>query len=138
MGIEFSKVIRRIREERGWTLEEMANVLGTTKQALSLYERGERTPKITVAARFAEILGMPLTELVGVPDDEPDSNDGGFQMLTNAGVKSASIPKTSEARILARGIDKLPKSQREQALTVVRAMFAKYADYFEEEKTDDT
>lgn len=41
------------------------------------------------------------------------------------------VPHTQEARILAKGIDKLPKEQREQALSVIRAMFAKYADYFE-------
>ena len=41
--------------------------------------------------------------------------------------------RTPEARILAKGIDKLPQAQREQALAVIRAMFAKYADYFEDE-----
>ena len=46
--------------------------------------------------------------------------------------------RTPEARILARGIDKLPQAQREQALAVVRAMFEKYADYFEKEQNDDT
>ena len=42
-------------------------------------------------------------------------------------------PLTPEARILAKGIDKLPQEQREQALAVIRAMFNKYADYFEKE-----
>ena len=47
------------------------------------------------------------------------------------------IPRTDEARILAKGIDKLPQEQREQALAVVRAMFAKYADYFDKENDHD-
>ena len=40
---------------------------------------------------------------------------------------TANQPKTSEAKILAAGIDKLPKEQREMALNVMKAMFAKYA-----------
>ncbi len=42
--------------------------------------------------------------------------------------------KTDEARILAKGVDRLPKSQREQALNVVRAMFSQYADYFNDDE----
>ncbi len=57
--------MRSIREKNDWTLAEMAKLLGTTKQALSKYERGERTPKVTVAAKFAEILNVSLEELTG-------------------------------------------------------------------------
>lgn len=63
--MEFGKNMKKIRESRQMTLEEMADTLGTTKQALSRYERGERTPKITAAAKFADILGIPLLDLVG-------------------------------------------------------------------------
>ena len=48
-------------------------------------------------------------------------------------------PKTAEARILAKGVDRLPQEQREQALTVFRAVFANHADYFEKgTDSDDT
>lgn len=118
MTIDFGKRIKAIREEKGMTLEEMAAYLETTKQALSRYERGERTPKITIAAKFAEKLGLPLKELVGVDGEEAEE-------------EKPEPPKTIEAQILARGIDKLSQEQREQALAVVRAMFAMHADYFE-------
>jgi hypothetical protein len=54
--------------------------------------------------------------------------------------KPPDAPVTHEARILSRGIDKLPKEQREQALAVVRAMFSMYEDYFKDEgdQSDDT
>lgn len=75
--MEFGQVMRSIREKNGWTLEEMAKKLGTTKQALSKYERGERTPKITAAASFAEILGIPLEDLIGYEyhDSDPSFMD---------------------------------------------------------------
>lgn len=59
------KVLKGIREQNNWTLEYMAGILGTTKQALSRYERGERTPKLTVAAHFADVLGVSLEQLSG-------------------------------------------------------------------------
>lgn len=65
MASYFGDRLREIRESNKWTLEEMASKLSTTKQALSRYERGERIPKITVAARIADVLGVPLEELVG-------------------------------------------------------------------------
>ena len=46
------------------------------------------------------------------------------------------VPQTSEARILAKGIDRLPAHEREQALAVVRAMFDRSAGYFEKEEAD--
>lgn len=61
----FGEKMRSIREENDWTLDEMAERLGTTKQALSKYERGERTPKVTVAAKFAKLLNVSLLELIG-------------------------------------------------------------------------
>ena len=119
MAITFGKTMKSIREKNGWTLEEMAKKLDTTKQALSKYERGERTPKVTVAAKFAEKLNVPLETLIGVDEIE-------VKPIQN------NEPKTQEAKILARGIDKLPPKQREQALNVIKAMFAQHPELFEE------
>jgi transcriptional regulator with XRE-family HTH domain len=132
MAIEFGKKMREIREDRKWTLEEMAEKLGTTKQALSKYERGERTPKITVAARFAEILGIPLRELVGAESDEKYTEFG------NEIRKRTDELKTIEARLLAQGVDSMPKEQREQALAIMKTIFVQYADYFNKENDDET
>ena len=65
MGTDFGKALKDYRKSKKLSLEEMAKMLGTTKQALSRYERGERQPKITVAAKFSEILNIPMVELAG-------------------------------------------------------------------------
>lgn len=57
----FAKQLRQYRESQGWTLQEMADVLHTSKQVLSRYETGQRTPKISVANEFASILQVPLS-----------------------------------------------------------------------------
>lgn len=123
MAISFGKTMKEIREQHGWTLEEMAQKLNTTKQALSKYERGERTPKVTVAAKFADKLGIPLEQLIGLEEVE----------------KIEEVPQTIEAKILSKGVDRLPKEQREQALAMFKLMFEpKYASLFTGEDADDT
>jgi transcriptional regulator with XRE-family HTH domain len=74
---------------------------------------------------FAKALDTTPAYLMGWTEEHPDDpiNDQ---------------PITSEARILAKGIDRLPQEEREQALAVVRAMFTKYADYFNKENDDDS
>ena len=57
--------------------------------------------------------------------------------LNDAQIKDVQSPRTPEARIVSGGMDKLPKAQREQALAVVRAMFAQYADYFKDGDEDE-
>ena len=74
MATDFGKAIKQYRAEHKMSLEEMARMLDTTKQALSRYERGERQPKLSVAAKFSEILNIPLNDLAGgtsLPDVDP-------------------------------------------------------------------
>lgn len=111
--MEFGEVLKDIRLKNGWTMEEMAAKLGTTKQAISNYESGKRTPKITVAANFAEILGVPLEFLVGYEYHEDDP----------VVLDKDKIPITTEARILAKGIDQMSKEQREAVINLMNGLY---------------
>ena len=61
----FGQNLRALRTERGLSQEELAAQLGTTKQVVSRYENGQRTPKVTVVEAFARRLGVPLAALLG-------------------------------------------------------------------------
>ena len=61
----FGQNLRALRTERGLSQEELAARLGTTKQVVSRYENGQRTPKVTVVEAFARRLGVPLAALLG-------------------------------------------------------------------------
>lgn len=56
----FAEILREERKRRDWSLEQMADYLGTKKQVLSRYERGERNPKLITAAMFAQKLHIPI------------------------------------------------------------------------------
>lgn len=71
---KFGEQLRRIRMERKMSQEELAELLGTSKQVISRYETGQRYPKITVAIEYAKKLGISLAELGGeqVDPSHPD------------------------------------------------------------------
>ena len=107
-------------ESSGLTYDELARRTSLPKSALYRYINGD-TEKIPID-RFQAIcheLNVDAGVLLGWRDDHPAD-------------PVPDIPQTSEARILARGIDRLPPEEREQALAVVRAMFHQHSDYFKE------
>ena len=51
---EFAQVLREIRQKRGLSQEALAEILGTSKQVVSRYELGQRTPKISTLKQWAK------------------------------------------------------------------------------------
>lgn len=70
---KFGDQLRKLRRERGMSQEDLAKLLGTSKQVISRYETGQRSPKITVASDYAMKLGIPLSELEGSSDSHVES-----------------------------------------------------------------
>jgi transcriptional regulator with XRE-family HTH domain len=62
--MKFNEKLTLLRKEKGMNMTEFANLLGTSKQVIARYERGENTPKITTVAHFAQVLGVSLQYLV--------------------------------------------------------------------------
>ncbi len=56
-------VLKRLREERDITQEQLAFNAGITASALSRIERGLNTPGWTTVERIAKALGVSLVEL---------------------------------------------------------------------------
>ena len=119
MSSEFQYRLVKVIAEKGMTAADLSRATGLSSCAISNYINGKYLPKQDKVYILAKALDVdPGWLITGVEPTRPP--------------EEAEVPITLEARILAAGIDKLPKEQREQALSVIRAMFTKYADYFEE------
>jgi len=57
--------VQRIRREKGWSQEELADQSGLHRTYISGVERGVRNPTITIVARLAIALGVTMGALVG-------------------------------------------------------------------------
>jgi transcriptional regulator with XRE-family HTH domain len=72
----FGKLVRRLRQEKGYSQEEFSFRVGLHQTYVSSVERGERNVTIQTADRIAEALGTTLadlfTELERGPDDSAD------------------------------------------------------------------
>ena len=64
MGLEgFGGRLRAMRQERGFTQKQLANLLGVTEQAVSKYERGNSYPDIVMLSGISEVLDCSLDYL---------------------------------------------------------------------------
>lgn len=59
------KRLKRFRRGKGFTQEEVAKLIGISRQAFSNYERGIRVPSVDVLVKLADVYEMSLDELVG-------------------------------------------------------------------------
>lgn len=114
----FGEKLRALRDQRGWTQEQIANKLGTSKQVISRYENNQRSPKLSVALKYAEILGVSSTYFT----DNGDSNSAsgtippGFEplpkmsLVPRVGAIACGEPILAEQNI--ETYDKIPEDWR--------------------------
>lgn len=106
--------IRQRRLELGMTMEDLGKAIGVQRSAINKYEKGLVDIKSSTLSLIAHALDIPVSALLDDLEEPPDQ------------------PQTKEAKLLARGVDKMPKEQREQLLNVFKAIYPQYAGYFEE------
>ena len=66
--------LARLRREKKFTQERLAEVCGVTQQYVSDIERGQRNPTIVSIYHLATALGVSHVDLV-MPDDEARRED---------------------------------------------------------------
>ncbi len=53
--------LKKLREDKGYTQESIADKIGIAKTTYSSYEQGYRRPSISTAKKLAEVLDVPWT-----------------------------------------------------------------------------
>lgn len=138
---------------------DVARLLGVTKQAVSNWKAGTRSPRKDTILVIARVFNVSLEWLMGfdVPREQGTTiNSKGelakspaprsgltdedlakiAQIVSDRHPEMSDAPRTEEARILASGIDKLPQADRVRALEFIRMLFVDHADLFPKEDTD--
>lgn len=69
--MDFAGAVHQGREERGWTLQQLAERAGLSVSYLSEIEQGKKRPSLKVARRLSQTLGLPPTAIfTSPPQDE--------------------------------------------------------------------
>ena len=56
--------LKRLRKENNLTQEDLANSLSISRQAICMWERGERMPKIRMLTKVSKIFDVSLDQIV--------------------------------------------------------------------------
>lgn len=60
----FGEVVRRLRSERGWSQEKLAERADLNRSYLGEIERGDAVPSLHTAQKLAHALDTRLSELI--------------------------------------------------------------------------
>ena len=61
---KFGSVIRRLREERGWSQERLAGLAELNRSYMGEIERATAVPSLATASKLAHALEVPLSRLI--------------------------------------------------------------------------
>ncbi|MDQ0168710.1 helix-turn-helix transcriptional regulator [Paenibacillus tundrae] len=62
---ELKNKIRELREARGMSTQQLADILGVSQRQVQLYEKGESVPKIEGLIILADLFGVSTDYLLG-------------------------------------------------------------------------
>lgn len=64
---QFASILKQLRLQKGLTQPQLAERLGISRSAISMYERGEREPDTTTMEAIAALFGVDMNYLYGMP-----------------------------------------------------------------------
>ena len=62
---QFGNRLRTLRNQSGWTQEQLAELIGKTVEHVSFLERGERAPSFEVLLDIADVFHISPAQLFG-------------------------------------------------------------------------
>jgi transcriptional regulator with XRE-family HTH domain len=64
IGEQFGRVVRGLRDERGWSQEQLAARAELNRSYMGEVERAGAMPSLAAAAKLAQALEVPLSRLI--------------------------------------------------------------------------
>jgi len=90
--------LKRVRQDRGYTQEQLAEMVGINLKQVGRHENGETKPDGEIVARYAQALEVSTDYLLGVSDDpNPDVQIGDLSREERAIIASLRRGERMEA-----------------------------------------
>lgn len=110
LGKRIGKRLRELREQRGWTQAEFAELTGKAVETISNMERGKSVPGLLTLEHFSRHLGVGLQELVRTDIVEERAGSQDAAVL----VAAAKRLPMNELELVAGFIRLLDKQRRRE------------------------
>ncbi len=62
--------LKELRAAQGLNQQELGSLVGASRQTVSLIERGDYNPSVTLALRIAKVFGRPVEEVFYLTEEE--------------------------------------------------------------------
>ena len=111
---------------QGKKQKDLADYVGAKTTTVSGWTRGISYPRADAMEKIAMFFGIKTSQLVG--ENNHSELDRMLDGIEDVEQYVAEIPQTVEARLLAKGIDKMPPVQRE---AIMNMMIGLYPGIFE-------
>ena len=116
----------------------IAEALGVSKQTVSMWRHGTRSPKKSVLIKISELYDVSIEWLMGFDVEKAGTTTilrrAFDEYYENNKPPDEEMPQTPEARILAKGIDRMPEEQRRALMTMMTGL---YPGLFEKGNNED-
>lgn len=73
--MKFEEKLMKLRKEKGWSQEELAEKLNVTRQTISKWELGQTVPDMYNLTKIAEVFGTTVSELYYEKENTEDVNN---------------------------------------------------------------
>lgn len=113
--MEFSTILRELREEKRLTQKELAKACQLSPQCISALEKGINSPTATTLSALANYFNLPIDELIGHGEITPEEKAAG----ASATKKISITPIEDEMLYVFRKIGKKHGEEAQQALITV-------------------
>ena len=107
--MELNQRIKIMREKKGYSQKALGDILGISKQAVSMYEQGKRTPDPEMIVKMSDVFLVDLNYMFGKENINEEKN-------------SPEEPKLSEGeKMLLDLFRQVPEEQQQLVLGMIRA-----------------
>lgn len=125
---EFKDIILELRNEKGFTQERLAEVLGTSKSTVGMWEMGERFPSKDLYEAIADYFQVDIDYLYGRTNIRKKTHFADNNTID----LSSSDP---DIRRIQRARNNMTQKDRDKMMKVLAASFEDYFgdDYIDED-----
>lgn len=70
MSMGLQNRLKELRAKHGLNQQELGSRVGASRQTISLIERGDYNPSITLALRISQVFGVPVEQVFYLTEEE--------------------------------------------------------------------